>query len=616
MMSYDDIVNNTISKNFKEVIRSAKDNSIAEIFSGNISYNIPLYQREYVWGKKHVLEFLEDIFGALIENKEYFIGTVEAVKDSDVYRVNDGQQRLITLYLILVVLRNYGNELGHPFGDFVNRLITYFENTDVLKTRISFSYNDESNLLGSIYEKNSSDVIGSNPKPGSAANIRLAYIYMEEFFKDRIKTVKGIDANLKYVSNHVKLVLVSLTDGESGIRRFETSNSRGVLLTPLDLLKNRLFENTSENRHEELADKWFILMHKFDVKGEKVRNRYMRYASIAHFDEFSDNIPEKSLYDWLVKNNKIGKDAFEFINIYSKYVDQYLNIINKSEYKGESVTSLVHINEMSNAQAIHLILLLKLMMSDVSFEFFSKVCESIENLMITQFFLDGNSKDLEKHYSSIKNDEIKRVKDKFDIKDFCNRHIDKFKKAKAAQVNLKDILRHIFVIPSNLKGISVDDFKESILSSGKTVFFTTEKKAKRLLSKISRYLDSISKNNIRGTYMNLELEHILSVKCPEIEFEGDKNLSKYRFGNLTLCEKGINGSIKNKPYTEKINAYRNSVALITKSLAFNEPIGRRASFDLPVEKLKSYSEWSEESVVDRSNLLADLLWESLDMENK
>ena len=72
-------------------------------FEGNLS--IPDYQRIYCWEEKNVLKLLDDIKD--FSNKKYHLGSIILHKrEKNQYDVVDGQQRLITLSLLLLHIDN------------------------------------------------------------------------------------------------------------------------------------------------------------------------------------------------------------------------------------------------------------------------------------------------------------------------------------------------------------------------------------------------------------------------------------------------------------------------------------------------------------------------------
>ena len=84
--------------------------SIGQLYnSGDITYEIPIYQRNYAWEEDQIRTLVQDIydaFKATPQKESYYIGTLVTFDKGDkVYEVIDGQQRLTTVYLMLKVLK-------------------------------------------------------------------------------------------------------------------------------------------------------------------------------------------------------------------------------------------------------------------------------------------------------------------------------------------------------------------------------------------------------------------------------------------------------------------------------------------------------------------------------
>lgn len=70
-------------------------------------YEIPVYQRNYAWERDEISTLIHDVENSYMKNSAsvYYIGTLVAYNKGDgVYEVIDGQQRLTTIYLILMAL--------------------------------------------------------------------------------------------------------------------------------------------------------------------------------------------------------------------------------------------------------------------------------------------------------------------------------------------------------------------------------------------------------------------------------------------------------------------------------------------------------------------------------
>ena len=86
---------NTSKKNFFDYMRASKQ------------YRIPVYQRGYIWGIKHCQRLWKDIEMMQKSNrKEHFLGSAAQIETV----IIDGQQRLVTLSVLLIALRDFVNK--------------------------------------------------------------------------------------------------------------------------------------------------------------------------------------------------------------------------------------------------------------------------------------------------------------------------------------------------------------------------------------------------------------------------------------------------------------------------------------------------------------------------
>lgn len=79
---------------------------------GNIKFRIPLYQRPYAWEENQVKQLMTDLYHQYSQdpNSAYYIGIVSVGKtkiDENLFDLIDGQQRVTTLTLIGLVLKEY-----------------------------------------------------------------------------------------------------------------------------------------------------------------------------------------------------------------------------------------------------------------------------------------------------------------------------------------------------------------------------------------------------------------------------------------------------------------------------------------------------------------------------
>ena len=90
----------------------AHEANISKLMTGDHSFEVPIFQRNYSWKKNNWGDFMNDLIHSITstESLSHFMGAIVlsssacAAKDT-VYTIIDGQQRLWTITLFLVALR-------------------------------------------------------------------------------------------------------------------------------------------------------------------------------------------------------------------------------------------------------------------------------------------------------------------------------------------------------------------------------------------------------------------------------------------------------------------------------------------------------------------------------
>jgi uncharacterized protein with ParB-like and HNH nuclease domain len=85
------------------------------------SFTIPDYQRAYSWGEKQLIPFINDILEYYAKNddqsedKNYYLGNyiLEGKAGSNKYEIIDGQQRISTVYLFLLVCKHLKKDCNY-----------------------------------------------------------------------------------------------------------------------------------------------------------------------------------------------------------------------------------------------------------------------------------------------------------------------------------------------------------------------------------------------------------------------------------------------------------------------------------------------------------------------
>lgn len=211
--------------------------SIYEIFNGTRVFEIPFYQRSYVWGEKQWERLLSDMVDVSHRLKNYFLGAIILKQTStgaatmgDHKIVIDGQQRLTTLAIFKKVLALKTDK------------DTWFRRQFILpdgSLAIHHSHVDRADFeqvmnLASI----SQEVSGTS-------NIIKAYQYFKEHLDPGQIDETRLNSNVLVID-----IVIDGHDDEQQI--FDTINSLGVDLTTAELLKNHLFTEQTIDKYEQL----------------------------------------------------------------------------------------------------------------------------------------------------------------------------------------------------------------------------------------------------------------------------------------------------------------------------------------------------------------------------
>lgn len=183
--------------------KTAEIKSIEELLKMKLA--IPNYQRPYKWTKKNITELLNDIGKAIERNAKisqtenvaspfrYRIGTIilHWNADTEVFDVVDGQQRIVSFFLIRRYLSN---------------------------------------------EKTTDQFIKLNlQNKETQANLANNFAFIADWF--RLRSAEAKSNLLKALSELLEVVVITVKETSEAFQLFDSQNSRGKELDPHDLLK-------------------------------------------------------------------------------------------------------------------------------------------------------------------------------------------------------------------------------------------------------------------------------------------------------------------------------------------------------------------------------------------
>ncbi len=356
----------------------ADDDYLRSIYGGEKQYIVPVFQRTYSWEQKHWKELWRDLEYLLDPeafDEEHFIGTfvfmAKKLSPGKIpnYVLIDGQQRIVTIAIILAMIRNHARTIGKTkkredlskFADEIQEtylINKYKKGREVYKV---ISRGDDRELLIKI--------INNEEFEKEEENERISKSF--EFFNKKIeKFLKESEddslENLKKLRNiimdQLPLVTIILEEKDNPFTIFETLNERGLDLEESDLIRNYVFMQLKIEEQDEFnIKKWIpfentlrdigfnarqlttFYRHYLMRNGSYVKKNgvYIQFKKVE-YESLNDLLKDlkkyAEFYKWIHKSNTAPKELAEsllrikYLNIGTSY-PLILHLLNRWKVK-------------------------------------------------------------------------------------------------------------------------------------------------------------------------------------------------------------------------------------------------------------------------------------------
>lgn len=242
--------------------------NIYSIFSERgVNFLIPDYQRPYSWENEHCETLWEDLKAFAFpedkdfddDNDEYFLGTIVTFKnDYGQNEVIDGQQRLITLHLLLRAFYAAFGEMQNRTYARISECIWHMDkndNPDMARLKINSEVATDDDIVelkkivtdGETTEKN---------KSLYAENYRYFQKKIEEF---KLATPDRFSVFSKRILDNCILLPIETNSQGTALRIFTTLNDRGMPLSDSDIFKAqfyKLYKTQGRQAKENFVRRW------------------------------------------------------------------------------------------------------------------------------------------------------------------------------------------------------------------------------------------------------------------------------------------------------------------------------------------------------------------------
>lgn len=269
----------------------AKDYVVNEVLRDPRRFMVPIYQRRYQWGEAELTPFWHDVVAKADEalsgqiRFQHYMGALILAPGGDGYQVGvtpriqvvDGQQRLTTFQLFLAALREVATrrsveEIAANIRSYLFNQPMVGDDDPLARYKLSPTPADRT-LVHEILDLTADDLRGRYPEyyfqngnarlggvPSTLAAYHRFIWWIDGFARFGLPTdaerdvgdeadgdadpalaARRLHALQQALLSHMKLVVISLGEGDDAQVIFETLNSKGKPLLAMDLVRNNIF---------------------------------------------------------------------------------------------------------------------------------------------------------------------------------------------------------------------------------------------------------------------------------------------------------------------------------------------------------------------------------------
>lgn len=503
---------------------TTENRKIENIFQRAAVYTVPRYQRDYVWKEVNWKELWIDLqFTLQNDNKipwSHFLGTIvlnqAEDKDNglDKYEIIDGQQRMMTIYLLLIAI--YKNFKRLSEGDKKNISNYIFES---FLTSLTKESKRELMLSNELYNDDLKFIIDSASDCSTidrSNKLYLPFMYFDNNLKD--KNYEYLD---KFLNKLLSVNIVEIISGEDEeiYNIFEVLNARGQKLKQIELLKNHIMKYI-QPRETAFIDKAKIKWRNIQNNIEHLNDpdALIQHFAKCYIEKNADN--QSSIYRLIKEEIKI-EELSRFLEKLEEFSENYNKITKKdSEYE-----TIKYFNIKRNQQIRSLLCAIFVLYENKTID--ENTRNKALKLLMNFFFIFNTTQQ-----TSNRTDKIISL--------------ISYQVYNCISANEFKIIftQFMYEIESY---ITTKDFKLMFESNQSFKYSNKDRTLKRNGNLVKFILEQIYKRNQHDTVMNtnnLTIEHLIS---------DDSSLENSSIWNLTLTTEEINSEeLKNKNIVEKI----------------------------------------------------------------
>ncbi|MDM8518093.1 DUF262 domain-containing HNH endonuclease family protein [Desulfobacterales bacterium HSG16] len=304
-----------------------------ELTGNGVKYTVPRFQRDYAWSQEQWEDLWADIETLAADEFHYMGYIVLQRKGHHDFEVIDGQQRLVTLSLVVLAamkqIRNLAQK-GMEEQENEERLKVLTDRFVGAKNPVSLKVDNKLSLNrnnGTHFKSICSNLEAPNKRGLTQTNKLLHKAFQFFSGKSMGDTGVAIAEFIERLASGMVFTKIVVQDDLNAYKVFETLNARGVQLSTPDLLKNYIFSVVTKNddvSNEDLNDldeNWAEIISQL---GENNFTDFIRY----HHNFQSRSVTKKKLFESVRKLTCTPKNAYAYLHSLTDYAPVYASLLN------------------------------------------------------------------------------------------------------------------------------------------------------------------------------------------------------------------------------------------------------------------------------------------------
>lgn len=579
---------------------------VKDIFASDCFYNIPEYQRPYVWEEDQVLTLLEDFSNAKEYDgkKEYFLGCMiwNSKRTSGQIEyicqdILDGQQRFITLFLLHAVMRDLSQN-SKLKSKVEERLRQEHDEFDEIpeRNRIVFEIRDDSEFLekyvlvpGMTKKLDKLKKVSDTHESNSIRNMARALIAMHSWWSDQEK-IKGekefhkyLESFFTFISNKVVTLYLATPDNlDDAYNLFTVLNSRGVQLQVGDILRAQNLRSIEDDeKRKKYAEKWIDFGNKIGAPYRSFDDFLWALVHIKMKYRSDDNLNLTKAFNFMYDRKYIEKgiSTFDFVETYVSHYKAITNEEIEPIDAGKLFANLILIlNSVFGNQYLAPLMHYRKCFGDYRIlDFLIK----LDNLLSAMWLIGKRTLQTRIFIILRKMDDL-AAEHKSSGEDAANAFLD------------SDVLRYDYDDEKASTIVEIEEFFEMLRNEDWGNYAGTRiNKTRYLLLKLDLLHGALT-TTLQFDRKISSVEHIMPRKIENSNWHIDSDFHSqhvHKLGNLVLIDRKKNSSMSNKHYSAKKEVYANFIET-------------RANTNYV---FMTFGEWTKESILHNQARIEHLL---------